>query len=210
MGVTFDRIGAKASRKLAPSPNRRIPKEDAMAAQTLLQLARAAEHRFWSKLDKRGPDECWPWLSGTDRYGYGRLGIGRTADGTRATAGAHRLSWVLAAGRNIPPGMHVLHRCDRPGCVSPKHLFLGTHADNLADMAAKGRSTRGEANSMAVLSRYGARIVCRMAVSGKWKQREIAAAFRISRQAVADIQHGRRWASATADIRRVDPPAEAA
>jgi hypothetical protein len=51
---------------------------------------------------------------------------------------AHRVAWMLAHGE-IPDGLCVLHRCDNPPCINIDHLFLGTHADNVADKMAKGR-----------------------------------------------------------------------
>lgn len=102
-----------------------------------------ARERFWSKVDRGGgPDACWLWTAHKTRGGYGQLRV----DGHQATA--HRVSWELAHGP-IPPGhgYHgtcVLHRCDNPPCCNPSHLFLGTNADNMADMKAKGRQARGD------------------------------------------------------------------
>ncbi len=92
------------------------------------------EERYWAKVEKTN-DGCWGWVSGTDAFGYGRL----IAPGGRKNLKAHRVSWELHNGP-IPGGMCVLHRCDNPPCSNPDHLFLGTKADNVADMNAKGRS----------------------------------------------------------------------
>lgn len=51
---------------------------------------------------------------------------------------AHRLSWQIANG-SIPDGLQVLHHCDNGACIRPDHLFVGTQADNMRDMDAKGR-----------------------------------------------------------------------
>ncbi len=58
------------------------------------------------------------------------------------TRRVHRLVWELANGP-IAEGLHVLHRCDNPSCCSPNHLALGTHAENMADKAGKGRARNG-------------------------------------------------------------------
>lgn len=91
----------------------------------------------------------------------------------------------------------MLHKCDNPPCVNPAHLFLGTQADNIRDMDAKGRrrsvmhDQRGELNGSAKLTRP--QIAMIRSLGGTMKQREIAEIFGISRPAVSLVLSGKRW-----------------
>jgi hypothetical protein len=87
--------------------------------------------RFWDRVDIRGHNDCWNWLGHTNT-GYGRLTLNKRC------VYAHRLAWTLIEG-SIPEGLDILHRCDNPRCCNTAHLFPGTHAENMADMASKGR-----------------------------------------------------------------------
>lgn len=88
------------------------------------------KERFWPKVQKT--ETCWLWTASANEQGYGRM----TVNGKGVAA--HRYSYELAYGP-IPDGLNVLHRCDRPACVRPDHLFVGTQADNVVDMVTKGR-----------------------------------------------------------------------
>jgi len=76
---------------------------------------------------------CWLWLGSTNAKGYAHLKYNNRQQR------ANRFSWTAYNGE-IPPGLHVLHRCDNRLCVNPDHLFLGTNQDNVDDRVNKGRS----------------------------------------------------------------------
>lgn len=98
----------------------------------LMQRPALAE-RFWAKVDRRGPEECWPWIGTIDVYGYGAL----SRDGR--VVKAHRMALELHSGV-IPDNHSVCHRCDNPPCCNPAHLFAASQAENLLDMYRKGRA----------------------------------------------------------------------
>jgi len=101
------------------------------------------EERFWSKVDKRGPDDCWEWKASLGRGGYGHFWPTR-----RKTMQAHRMAYELHYKIIVPKTTWVCHTCDNPKCCNPTHLFLGTPKDNTQDMLQKHRhrTTYGESH----------------------------------------------------------------
>lgn len=89
--------------------------------------------RFWDKVDVRGPDECWPWIAGTNNKGYG---VFSRVDWRQGMMLAHRFSYFLAT--ETMPNV-CRHTCDNPLCVNPAHLLDGTQKDNMKDCARRGR-----------------------------------------------------------------------
>lgn len=101
------------------------------------QYEKSLIDRFWSFVTKG--DGCWVWSGSKNPKGYGQIQKGRRGAGMRPLL-SHRVSWEIHFG-SIPNGMKVLHHCDNPSCVRPDHLFLGTDADNTADMIKKERGS---------------------------------------------------------------------
>lgn len=103
-------------------------------------MRKTLAERFWTKVDKRGPDECWPWTARVSSWGYGQI---ISPPGPKQTVlTASRVSFEIHNGP-IPSGMVVCHSCDNPRCCNPAHLWIGTHKDNCADRNRKGRQSRG-------------------------------------------------------------------
>lgn len=99
-------------------------------------MKKTLAERFWEKVEKRSPEDCWEWTHCRTKFGYGRIANG---DGKVVTT--HRVSWQIHNGP-IPEKMWVLHKCDNPPCVNPDHLFLGTGKENNLDCETKGRARR--------------------------------------------------------------------
>ena len=141
--------------------------------------------RFEEKYIPEPNSGCWIWTAFTDRHGYGKFIV----------AGqmklAHRVSWEIENG-SIPENQCVLHRCDTPCCVNPSHLFIGTHRDNMRDMANKGRcyDGRGEKNSNA---KFTDDDVLSIRADDR-SQTIIAKDYGVGQTAIGKIKRGERWA----------------
>lgn len=95
--------------------------------------------RWWQKVDRRGPDECWEWLASRDKDGYGKFQV-PTPEGQRHIR-AHRYGYEMLVGP-IEGRLQVCHTCDNPPCCNPAHWFLGTNLENNADKVAKDRQAK--------------------------------------------------------------------
>jgi hypothetical protein len=144
---------------------------------------------------------CWHWLLRCGRGGYGQIKF------RRRNCQTHRIAYLVFRGE-IPEGMRVLHKCDVSSCCNPEHLWLGTEADNSADMVAKGRSLTGEKNHrfgkgligsknpFAKLTEANITEIFRLRTTGLF-QREIAAKFSVAQTTISDILLRKRWKHVT-------------
>jgi hypothetical protein len=159
------------------------------------QPRESLEKRFWDKVDKsKGIEACWEWTASRNADGYGMIGIGKGS-----SKGAHRVSYLLNNGI-IPDGYKVLHRCDNPSCCNPSHLFLGTQADNVADMVRKKRnvSHKGEKASGAKLTREEASAIRRDPASRQGVSKvELAKRYNVRIQTIYNVLNDKTYQSTT-------------
>lgn len=150
---------------------------------TDLQEARRKRtvERFWAKVDRRDASGCWEWQAAR-RNGYGSFSLGGRA-GTMVSA--HRFSWELSNGQ-IPTGKVVRHKCDNPPCVNPSHLVIGSHGENMRDMAERERSSK------TVLTADEVRNIRALGAAGT-SQSAIAGSFGVTKGTVGHILRGDTW-----------------
>jgi len=138
---------------------------------------RTVEERFWSKVDRRGDDECWEWTASMYPTGYGHFSI--MGQGIRA----HRFSYELLVGP-IPEGMVIDHLCRTPLCVNPAHLEPVTQRENVlrgvglpAENARKTHCKHGHELAGANLSLFGGKRRC-LACRARWQRERHARSYK--------------------------------
>lgn len=153
-------------------------------------------NRFWAKVRRGDPRECWPWLGSkkASKDAYGRFKIK-----SYVTVTASRLAYAIAYGEE-PGDLSVLHSCDNPPCCNPAHLFLGTVKDNSQDMVRKGRANNGYRKG----SSNGANKLTARQVYDVWRcirrgmnNCEIGRRFGVHHSTISVIRRGKFWKHVT-------------
>jgi hypothetical protein len=122
---------------------------------------------------------CWNWTGARTTGGYGHMWL------HGALQYVHRLVAIVAHGLDPDSGLHVLHECDNRSCFNPDHLWLGTHADNIADATRKGRMGKKlRPEDVSEIKRL---------LRQRHTQREIAKRFSVSPTAIGQIARGETW-----------------
>lgn len=147
------------------------------------------ERYFWAKVSVTANTEnCWEWQGVLTNRGYGQT--------TKIIAGekfvgAHRIAYRLYYGIS-PKNLCVLHECDNPKCVNPNHLFLGTKAENSADMVRKGRANKGENVHGSKLTGEKVMEIRRRLRNGE-RGSSLSREFRVGSSAMFKIHHNQSW-----------------
>lgn len=151
------------------------------------QKFQTTESSFWNRVAILSPSECWLWQGAINDDGYGILRFRGEAHKS------HRLAWILTNGE--PGDLHVLHRCDNRRCCNLSHLFLGTHADNMKDMALKGRGTKrcGEDVPISKLKEKDIFAILELHEVQEMTQTAIARLYNVSQPNIGNIVRGDTW-----------------
>lgn len=150
--------------------------------------------RFWSRIEIRGENECWPWTATLNDSGYGIMAIGIL--NYRAT----RIALVIKTGED-PGELSAIHICENnPAfigrlCTNPSHLEPGTQQENMAYVVGRPRPEAGHPggeNPNATITDEQAIELLNLYATGETRT-ALAKRFGIGTAMVSHITTGRNW-----------------
>ena len=100
-----------------------------------LEVRKPLTTRLMSRIEVNDKTGCWVFMGGKDRCGYGRIKVGPHS------LGAHKVAYLMLVGDYDQAYLELMHTCDNPACINPKHLIPATHRENIYDCISKGRHT---------------------------------------------------------------------
>lgn len=185
-----------------PSPRQRPAASGGHFAMSIIPIE--AIGRFWNKVNRRGPNDCWEWTGTRDQVKggaagrqWGNYGV-FYVDKKRCRIKAHRIAYCLTHG-DIPTWVKVRHTCDNPPCCNPAHLVAGTHKQNMDDMQRRGRKyiSRGQDHQNAKLTEDQVREIWALRPKPQPTSKQVAAKYGVTYHTVNSIWHRRAWLHVT-------------
>lgn len=138
---------------------------------------------FWSKVDRRGADECWEWMAGKNRAGYGRFHF----------EGEPQLAHRLAVGLRAREVGCACHTCDNPGCVNPHHLYVGNYVTNAADRVERNPPDRWGPDTSRHVDETLVWVIRWLSLMGYGTRRIARIVDKDDRGWISRIVNGHRW-----------------
>lgn len=134
----------------------------------------------------KNAEGCWGYKGGKSKK-YGSIQF------DNKSIPMHRASWIIHKGP-IPDGMLICHTCDNPPCTNPKHLFIGTHKDNVRDMYIKKRARilKGEMAASSKLTKKQVLHIKKL-LKEDVPLTQIANKFRVHIVTIHDIKYEKTW-----------------
>lgn len=155
---------------------------------TPILTEKTLDERFRDKVSVKSLEECWEWQGSRNARGYGQISMGGRNGRPEL---AHRVSLALT-GVNVPRGLGVLHHCDNPPCVNPRHLYVGDQKQNAKDAIERGQFLVGSRAPSARLTEDQVREIKSLIASG-FTDRQIAEDLPVSRSSINKIRKGAMW-----------------
>jgi len=143
------------------------------------------EERLQAKSLENERTGCIEWTGFRDECGYGRINVGGQIKKS------HRVAYEVEFGA-APQDKCVCHKCDNPACINPRHLFLGTQAENMADMRVKGRRKGVNIGSNQANAKLDEQKV-RQILSDARPSVELARLYQVSAAVISSVRLRKTW-----------------